>query len=81
MRVPVGPALLGRIVDPLGRPLDGKGPIAAAAMEPIERAAPEIIDRDLVIQPVQTGLIVIDTLLALGRGQRELRPPDLRPSG
>ena len=72
VRVPVGPALLGRIVDPLGRPLDGKGPIAAAAMEPIERAAPEIIDRDLVIQPVQTGLIVIDTLLALGRGQREL---------
>ena len=71
-RVPVGPALLGRIVDPLGRPLDGKGLIAAAAMEPIERAAPEIIDRDLVIQPVQTGLIVIDTLLALGRGQREL---------
>ena len=72
VRVPVGPALLGRIVDPLGRPLDGKGPIAAAAMEPIDRAAPEIIDRDLVIQPVQTGLIVIDTLLALGRGQREL---------
>src|SRR5271156_590650 len=72
VRVPVGPALLGRIVDPLGRPLDGRGPIAAAAMEPIERAAPEIIDRDLVIQPVQTGLIVIDTLLALGRGQREL---------
>src|SRR6185437_13036393 len=72
VRVPVGPALLGRIVDPLGRPLDGKGPIAAEKMEPIERPAPAIIDRDLVIQPVQTGLVVVDTLFALGRGQREL---------
>jgi F-type H+/Na+-transporting ATPase subunit alpha len=72
VRVPVGRALLGRVVDPLGRPLDGKGPIAAETMEPIERPAPAIIDRDLVIQPVQTGLVVIDTLFALGRGQREL---------
>lgn len=72
VRVPVGPALLGRVVDPLGRPLDDKGAIAAAAHEAIERPAPEIIDRDLVTQPVQTGLIVIDTLFALGRGQREL---------
>jgi F-type H+-transporting ATPase subunit alpha len=72
MRVPVGPGLLGRVVDPLGRPLDGKGPIAAETLEPIERAAPAIIDRDLVIQPVQTGLVVIDALFALGRGQREL---------
>ena len=72
VRVPVGPELLGRVVDPLGRPLDGKGPIAAHAKEPIERPAPSIIDRDAVIQPVQTGLIVVDTLFALGRGQREL---------
>ena len=72
VRVPVGPELLGRIVDPLGRPLDGKGPIAATAEMPIERPAPAIIERDLVTQPVQTGLVVIDTLFALGRGQREL---------
>jgi F-type H+-transporting ATPase subunit alpha len=72
VRVPVGPALLGRVVDPLGRPLDGKGPIAAELLEPIERPAPAIIDRELVTQPIQTGLVVIDTLFALGRGQREL---------
>jgi F-type H+/Na+-transporting ATPase subunit alpha len=72
VRVPVGPALLGRVVDPLGRPLDGKGPVPADTLEPIERPAPAIIDRDLVIQPVQTGLVVVDTLFALGRGQREL---------
>ena len=72
VRVPVGPALLGRIVDPLGRPLDGKGPVVTETLEPIERPAPAIIDRDLVTQPVQTGLVVVDTLFALGRGQREL---------
>jgi F-type H+-transporting ATPase subunit alpha len=72
VRVPVGPGLLGRVVDPLGRPLDGGGPIAAGVHEPIERAAPAIVDRDLVTEPVQTGLLVIDALFALGRGQREL---------
>jgi F-type H+-transporting ATPase subunit alpha len=72
VRVPVGPALLGRIVDPLGRPLDGKGAVAESDRHPIECAAPAIIDRDLVVQPVQTGLAVVDTLFALGRGQREL---------
>jgi F-type H+-transporting ATPase subunit alpha len=72
VRVPVGSALLGRVVDPLGRPLDGKGPIEAESSEPIERPAPAIIDRDLVVEPVQTGLMVIDALFALGRGQREL---------
>ncbi len=72
VRVPVGPALLGRVVDALGRPLDGKGPIATAERAPIERPAPAIVDRDLVTQPVQTGLVVVDTLFALGRGQREL---------
>ena len=72
VRVPVGPALLGRVVDPLGRPLDGKGPIESHMRMPIERPAPSIIDRDLVVDPVQTGLVVIDALFALGRGQREL---------
>jgi len=72
VRVPVGPGLLGRVVDPLGRPLDDKGPITGESLQPIERAAPSIIDRDLVVQPVQTGLVVVDTLFALGRGQREL---------
>ena len=70
--VPVGEALLGRIVDPLGRPLDGKGPIEATAHLPIERPAPSIVERDLVTEPVQTGVVVVDTLFALGRGQREL---------
>lgn len=72
VNVPVGEALLGRIVDPLGRPLDGKGPINAEAHLPIERPAPSIIERDLVTEPVQTGIVVVDTLFALGRGQREL---------
>jgi len=72
VRVPVGAGLLGRIVDPLGRPLDGKGPIAATETLPIERSAPPIIARDLVQSPVQTGWLVVDTLFALGRGQREL---------
>ncbi len=72
VNVPVGDALLGRIVDPLGRPLDDKGPIDAEAHLPIERPAPSIIERDLVTEPVQTGVVVVDTLFALGRGQREL---------
>ena len=72
VRVPVGEALLGRVVDPLGRPLDGGAEIVAAAHEPIERAAPAIIDRAAVVEPVQTGTLVVDTLFALGRGQREL---------
>ncbi|EHJ91555.1 F0F1 ATP synthase subunit alpha [Vreelandella boliviensis] len=70
--VPVGEALLGRVIDPLGRPLDGKGPIEATTYLPIERPAPSIIERDLVTEPVQTGILVVDTLFALGRGQREL---------
>ncbi len=72
VRVPVGEGLLGRIVDPLGRPLDGGPPPAAADRLPVERPAPSIIERDLVTEPVQTGTLVIDTLFALGRGQREL---------
>lgn len=72
VEVPVGEALLGRVVDPLGRPLDDKGAIETETYLPIERPAPSIIERDLVTEPVQTGLVVMDTLFALGRGQREL---------
>jgi F-type H+-transporting ATPase subunit alpha len=72
VKVPVGEALLGRVVDPLGRPLDGKGTINAETNLPIERPAPSIIERDLVTEPVQTGIVVVDTLFALGQGQREL---------
>ena len=72
VRVPVGPALLGRTVDPLGRPLDGGAKIDAEGHEPVERPAPAIIDRDFVSEPVQTGLLVLDSMFALGRGQREL---------
>jgi F-type H+-transporting ATPase subunit alpha len=71
-RVPVGPGLLGRVVDPLGRPLDGAGAIAADTFQPVERPAPSIVDRDFVTEPVQTGLLVLDSMFALGRGQREL---------
>jgi F-type H+-transporting ATPase subunit alpha len=72
VRVPVGPALLGRVVDPLGRPLDGRGEVAAEFFEAIERPAPAIIDRDFVTEPVQTGLLALDAMFPLGRGQREL---------
>ena len=72
VRVPVGPELLGRVVDPLGRPLDGGEAIATGGTEPIERPAPAIIDRALVEDPVETGVLVVDALFALGRGQREL---------
>lgn len=72
VRVPVGPALLGRVVDPLGRPLDDGPPIVQSAFQPIERPAPAIIERDLVSEPVETGILVVDALFALGRGQREL---------
>jgi len=70
--VPVGEALLGRIVDPLGRPLDRAGPLRAANRLPVEREAPAIMDRDPVTVPLQTGIKVIDALIPIGRGQREL---------
>ena len=72
VRVPVGPGLLGRVIDPLGRPLDRGEAVAAEAYHPAERPAPAIIERDLVAQPVETGILVVDTLFTLGRGQREL---------
>jgi F-type H+-transporting ATPase subunit alpha len=72
VEVPVGAALLGRVVDPLGRPLDDKGPIAAKANRPVERIAPGVIVRKSVDTPVQTGIKAIDALIPIGRGQREL---------
>jgi F-type H+-transporting ATPase subunit alpha len=72
VEVPVGQALLGRVVDPLGRPLDDKGPIAAKANRPVERIAPGVIVRQSVDTPVQTGIKAIDALIPIGRGQREL---------
>lgn len=72
VRVPVGPRLLGRVVDPLGRPLDRDEPIVAEDHLPAERPAPTIIERDLVSTPVESGILVVDALFALGRGQREL---------
>ncbi|WP_059410767.1 alternate F1F0 ATPase, F1 subunit alpha [Cupriavidus basilensis] len=72
MDVAVGEALLGRVIDPLGRPLDGLGPVAAHARLPIERAAAPILERAPVTVPLQTGVKVIDALIPVGRGQREL---------
>jgi F-type H+-transporting ATPase subunit alpha len=72
LEVPVGSELLGRIVDPLGRPLDEGAPPETAARFPIERPAPAIIERAAVSEPVETGVLAVDALFALGRGQREL---------
>lgn len=72
LNVPVGDALLGRVVDPLGRPLDDGPALHGEATLPVERPAPSIIDRAKVSEPVETGVLVVDSLFALGRGQREL---------
>ncbi|PID60470.1 MAG: F0F1 ATP synthase subunit alpha [Gammaproteobacteria bacterium] len=72
LEVPVGPELLGRVVDSLGTPIDGKGDIDAKETSPIEKVAPGVIDRQSVDQPVQTGLKAIDAMVPVGRGQREL---------
>ena len=72
MEVPVGDALLGRVVDPLGRPIDGLGDIKTDKTRPIERKAPGVMERKSVSQPLQTGIKVIDALVPIGRGQREL---------
>ena len=70
--VPVGKSLLGRVVNALGEPIDGKGPITAEAYRPIESPAPGIIDREPVNKPLQTGIKAIDSMIPIGRGQREL---------
>lgn len=72
LEVPVGSALLGRVVDALGNPIDGKGPIQAEYTSPIEKVAPGVIARKSVDQPVQTGLKAVDAMIPIGRGQREL---------
>ena len=72
LSVPVGKGLLGRVVNTLGQPLDGKGPITATAEYPVEKIAPGIIRRKSVSQPVQTGIMSIDAMIPIGRGQREL---------
>lgn len=72
MRVPVGPELLGRVVDPLGRPLDGLGPIKTAETGLIERKAPGVMERQSINEPLMTGILAIDTMTPIGRGQREL---------
>jgi len=70
--VPVGPELLGRVVNALGQPIDGKGPIVTKQFSPIERIAPGVVDRSPVKEPLQTGLKAIDAMVPIGRGQREL---------
>jgi len=72
LEVPVGPALEGRVVDALGKPIDGKGPVKTKLTEPVEKVAPGVIARQSVSEPVQTGLKSIDSMTPIGRGQREL---------
>jgi F-type H+-transporting ATPase subunit alpha len=72
MSVPVGEALVGRVVNPLGQPIDGKGAIASSGFNPIERIAPGVVERQGVKEPLQTGLKAIDAMVPIGRGQREL---------
>ncbi|MFY9528637.1 MAG: F0F1 ATP synthase subunit alpha [Candidatus Acidiferrales bacterium] len=72
MSVPIGDALIGRVVNPLGQPVDGKGPIQTKERNPLERIAPGVIDRQPVREPLQTGIKAIDSMIPIGRGQREL---------
>ena len=72
MEVPVGEAMIGRVVNPLGQPVDGLGPIETSSTRPIESAAPGVMDRKSVHEPLQTGIKAIDSLIPIGRGQREL---------
>ena len=72
IEVPVGDALIGRVVDPLGRPLDGKGPVATTGSRSVEKVAPNVVSRQSVDQPVQTGIKAVDSMIPIGRGQREL---------
>src|SRR3954454_1566043 len=72
LQVPVGKAMLGRVVNTLGQPLDGKGPIKTESFYPLEKIAPGVIKRKAVSQPVQTGIMAIDAMIPIGRGQREL---------
>lgn len=72
VEVPVGDGLIGRVVDPLGQPLDGKGPIKSDKARPVERIAPNVVMRQSVNSPVHTGIKAVDAMIPIGRGQREL---------
>ena len=72
VEVPAGKAMLGRVVNPLGQPIDGKGPIKAEGTRPVEFKAPGVISRQPVNEPMQTGILAIDSMVPIGRGQREL---------
>ncbi len=72
MSVPVGEALVGRVVNSLGQPVDGKGSIATSDFNPIERLAPGVVERQPVREPIQTGIKAVDAMIPIGRGQREL---------
>jgi F-type H+-transporting ATPase subunit alpha len=72
VQIPVGPALMGRVVDALGNPIDGKGPIESDQFLPVEIKAPGIVKRKSVHEPMQTGLKAIDSMIPIGRGQRDL---------
>ncbi|HXV27948.1 MAG TPA: F0F1 ATP synthase subunit alpha, partial [bacterium] len=72
VEMPVGPALLGRVVNPLGEPLDGQGPIPATKTRPLEAIPPSVIQRQPVKEPLQTGIKAVDAMIPIGRGQREL---------
>src|SRR6187549_3359033 len=72
LQVPVGKGLLGRVVNTLGQPIDGKGPIASDVAYPVEKIAPGIVKRKSVSQPLQTGIMAVDAMIPIGRGQREL---------
>ena len=77
--IPVGDGFLGRVIDPLGEPIDGKGPIEAAGYNPIEKQAPGILERQSVDTPLHTGILAIDSMFPIGRGQRELIIGDRQP--
>ena len=79
LEVPIGRQLLGRVVDGLGNPIDGKGPINSTEFAPVEKIAPGVIQRQGVSQPVQLGLKCIDSMVPIGRGQRELIIGDRQP--
>ena len=72
IEVPVGPGLMGRVIDALGRPIDGKGPVQSDGARPVEKIAPNVVTRKSVDTPVQTGIKAIDSMIPIGRGQREL---------
>src|ERR1700745_3374997 len=72
MSIPVGEAMIGRVVDALGKPIDGKGPILTEKFNPVERLAPGVVDRRPAKEPLQTGIKAIDSMVPIGRGQREL---------